>query len=326
VLQPNHFAAFKSINEIVLYQSISQSTSVLHKWSRHAFDGVEVKRLSVYNLAGLFGDTLAPALQVLAGSLEFLRVNSPGDRIELAKDVFKGFSNLQELIINQATITYVYNQAFSGLEHSLNTLRLNSAGLTALPSGALIKLESLTYLDLSRNQIETLGNNTFQNAPNLVTIHLDSNPLDTIENGVFRGLSNLREVSLANTQLSKLDLTLFADMNSENDSRISCDSCQYLDGITVSASDKFPALAKLSFTSAALSTIDAKVGDLLTKYPNIRLDITHTSNLNCDKLTWMAKIVQCTDSIITDSTTVCSDEGIPLRKYLEQLTPQPACD
>jgi len=264
VLKPNHFAIFKSIDTLVLRQD--SEGSVPYDWNAHGFDGVQVKRLEVSNLLGMI--PLPAALKTLVDSLQELRIHSPDDAASLEKDTFRDLYKLQTLVIDQVRIENITDQAFSGLEHYLHTLRLTSAGLTAVPSAALVNLEHLTTLDLSRNKLDTLEKDALQNVTSLVKIYFDGNPLLKMEDDAFRGLSNLRYVSLASSDLEK---------------------------------------------------VDPKVGELLTEYPDVQLDITHNDHLLCANLKWMAKLVKCTDSIIADETTRCYDHSyLPLREYLEE--------
>ncbi|XP_018022016.1 leucine-rich repeat neuronal protein 4 [Hyalella azteca] len=72
----------------------------------------------------------------------------------------------------------------------------------------------LVTLELSSNQLTSLGVNNFQGQAILRTLNLDSNSLNLLLDGSFLGLSNLRILTINNNQLTKLNANVFRGLDS----------------------------------------------------------------------------------------------------------------
>jgi Leucine-rich repeat (LRR) protein len=86
----------------------------------------------------------------------------------LKNNSFQGLKYLQDLNLNVNEISKIDPDAFCGLENSLKDVRLHYNNLNTIPSDALRSLKRLSFLVMSRNNIQLIpkdgfvGFNSFQ--------------------------------------------------------------------------------------------------------------------------------------------------------------------
>ncbi|CAF1065160.1 unnamed protein product [Brachionus calyciflorus] len=71
---------------------------------------------------------------------------------------------------------------------------------------------SLEVLDLDRNKIEKINENTFIKTPNLTQLHLNVNELNYFTKKSFNGLRNLKVLDLSSNRITKLDNGIFSEL------------------------------------------------------------------------------------------------------------------
>jgi len=95
---------------------------------------------------------------------------------------------------------------------SLESLRLNGAGIQFLSSNALANGKNLNQLDLKRNKIYALTRGIFTPLVNLELLNLGSNGITTIEDNTFEGLTSLKYLYLEENNLVKVTSQTFAGL------------------------------------------------------------------------------------------------------------------
>ncbi|KAM6219880.1 toll-like receptor 5 [Rhynchocyon petersi] len=101
--------------------------------------------------------TITPLSFPFLEKLQLLELGTQFTPLTIDKEAFRNLPNLRILDLGQTTIDFLHPDAFQGLPH-LFELRLFSCGFSdaILKDGYFRNLESLTRLDLSRNQIQSL--------------------------------------------------------------------------------------------------------------------------------------------------------------------------
>lgn len=150
------------------------------------------------------------------------------------------FKNLKiiSLHLNNCNIIAVAENAFRGLENTLQSLDLASNGLRSVPVGPLRPLRLLSQLDLSSNQIKYIPDNAFVTL-RLKTLKLAENNI-TITNNALRGLeASLKNLNLKACQLKEIPVALkelkglaFLDLAQNNLRVIEPGALDGLDGLT----------------------------------------------------------------------------------------------
>nr|ABB21160.1 variable lymphocyte receptor A [Eptatretus stoutii] len=92
-------------------------------------------------------------------------------------------------------------------------LLLGSNKLSSLSAKAFHSLSSLTFLDLSYNQLQTLPVGVFDHLVNLDKLYLRQNQLRSLPRGVFDSLTKLTYLTLSENQLQSLPHGVFDQLN-----------------------------------------------------------------------------------------------------------------
>ena len=91
----------------------------------------------------------------------------------------------------------------------LETLVITDNGLKTATPGALASLKKLRELNLSRNQLGVLVQNTFDGLSKLESIDLSFNKLAALPPSIFNSTPKLTTIQLANNTLGTLDIDVF---------------------------------------------------------------------------------------------------------------------
>lgn len=95
-------------------------------------------------------------------------------------------------------------------ERSIRTLSLPYNDIESIESGSFDKLIHLQILNLSKNKIQTLPENLFeQNMQTLERIDLTNNRIHSLPAGLFRQLNVLTSLRLSHNFLTQLDAQAF---------------------------------------------------------------------------------------------------------------------
>ncbi|XP_059472788.1 vasorin isoform X3 [Neocloeon triangulifer] len=122
----------------------------------------------------------------------------------LPADVLVGVRRVRSLQMSGCKIEKIETGAFRGQETSLKNLNLQDNLLDAVPVAALRPLRNLTLLDLSRNKLNRVTQDSFSSLGALATLKLADNEI-TLEPGAFHGLeASLRNLNLKGTRQKRL--------------------------------------------------------------------------------------------------------------------------
>ncbi|XP_060073971.1 toll-like receptor 7 [Ylistrum balloti] len=157
-------------------------------------------------------------------SLTCLRLNS-NLIMDLPADVFQNLRLLKyldlsdnhlmhfdDMLLPEMTLTFNlsdnkllnFPNSFGHINVSMLDLRANN--IVTLTSMSTMFLESLTYLDLSLNQISVIDDGTFEGLSNLEVLNLKRNQLLlNLSLDVFRGAQNLIDLDLSYNNLTSVD-------------------------------------------------------------------------------------------------------------------------
>uniref|UniRef100_T1GNJ4 Uncharacterized protein n=1 Tax=Megaselia scalaris TaxID=36166 RepID=T1GNJ4_MEGSC len=135
-------------------------------------------------------------------SLTELRLNF-NQLKEIPSNCFDGLANLQNL-----DLSYNYLELIDGFEYLTNLQKLSLQGneLKTVPSNLALP-NSLRFLDVSKNPLTFLGQNTFRNLNQLTSLDISSTNGTYINFGreCLRPLTSLKSLKFTNNQLSNLE-------------------------------------------------------------------------------------------------------------------------
>ncbi|KAK0132367.1 Leucine-rich repeat-containing G-protein coupled receptor 4 [Merluccius polli] len=132
---------------------------------------------------------------------------------ELPADVFKNFPYLEELRLAGNDLTFIDQDALSGL-NQLKVLMLQNNQLKTVPSAALKSLRSLQSLRLDANHITSVPEDSFEGLQQLRHLWLDDNNLTEVPIGSLRHQANLQALTLALNRISYIPDNAFANLTS----------------------------------------------------------------------------------------------------------------
>ncbi|XP_069131239.1 leucine-rich repeats and immunoglobulin-like domains protein 3 [Argopecten irradians] len=217
---PEAIMSMKRLKKLVLYDNnidivsghsfrglshlseIDMSLNMMTNIEDDAFEGLEdsLKELKLYS--NMLSAIPSSSLRKLR-KLHFLVLSK--NNIHFIQDnAFNGIPNLKMLELDYNPLIY-YNEMFSGLEDTLETLTLRATKLTSFPVNALINLRKLTDLDLSLNQITKpvgIGRLALKN------LALARNNIVSVSPLAFSGLSRSLSLDLDNNNITNISFLL----------------------------------------------------------------------------------------------------------------------
>ena len=104
-----------------------------------------------------------------------------------------------------------YN-ATTGAISNRGVIRIQGVGLTQIRSGDFAGLAGIRTLDLTTNDLTTVGASVFTGLPNLRVLLLTSNKLTSIDAGAFTGLTNLTYLHIGANKLTTLPETVLSPL------------------------------------------------------------------------------------------------------------------
>lgn len=223
----------------------------------------------------------------------------------LKNNSFQGLNNLQDLNLNVNEISKIDPDAFCGLENSLKDVRLHYNNLNTIPSDALRSLKRLSFLVMSRNNIQLIPKDGFVGFSSLKVLELDSNALIYYDE-MFTGLENtLETLTLRETGLDSLPVMSLAPLNRLTDLDVS--------------RNKINTLSNGNIGYLKLKTIDLSHNGLTEIHPDAFIGIKRTIGLDLDNnglsnISFVLNVVPCAFSYIdvsgNDITCDCDTEKI----------------
>lgn len=151
---------------------------------------------------------------------------------ELHTEYFSNFTNLRVLSINSnrlkrvptdmnlylsrlQTLSIMSNniEDISGIRlDNITTLDVSNNNISFLHSSAFQGMPLLENLHLSRNHIQKISRKSFAGLSHLKKLHLDLNSLDTLYSNILAGLNKLEMISVAHNKLKRVRNNVFSDM------------------------------------------------------------------------------------------------------------------
>ena len=113
-----------------------------------------------------------------------------------------------------------------------------------------------TIVDLSRNSLDLLRQNTFSHLQKCKQIYLDGIQIFEIEHGTFRGMEKLWELRLAKNKLTSLKAEMFAGIPNVETFSLACNQLAELDA---NVFVKLPKLRKLYLNGNKLTEIPSNM-------------------------------------------------------------------
>ena len=120
---------------------------------------------------------------------------------------FAGLYVLNQLILESNEITSIHPNAFDNLTN-LNDLSLNDNRLESVPD-CIKKLRYLQSLDLGKNQITSVDNDSFEGLEELLGLRLTDNQVTSITKNAFEALKSLHVLNLASNKIKHIDQSAF---------------------------------------------------------------------------------------------------------------------
>lgn len=114
---------------------------------------------------------------------------------------------LNQLILESNQIKSIHPNAFDNLTN-LNDLSLNDNQLDTIPS-SIKKLRYLKSLDLGKNKISVIDNDSFEGLEELLGLRLTDNHITTVTKNAFAPLKDLHVLNLASNKIKHIDQSAF---------------------------------------------------------------------------------------------------------------------
>ncbi|XP_033480767.1 toll-like receptor 3 [Epinephelus lanceolatus] len=156
--------------------------------------------------------------------VEQIYMSSNHQKVNLSSDSFVNVPNLRVLTLGRSLIAEAMNCDPSPFRHlpSLTYLDLSNNNIANIRENAFEGLVNLKVLKLQHNNLARLWKSAnlggpvlfLKNTPRLLILDLDSNGLDEIPAEALRGLSDLHNLSLASNLLNSLQEFIFDDLKS----------------------------------------------------------------------------------------------------------------
>lgn len=245
--------------------------------------------------------------------ITIMQSNPPLERIPAELFHSRNFPNLHELTINSEIKEITTDDLKNATK--LNILRLPSNKLRKLARGSFHS--KLSMLNVVNNEIESIGDFTFENQNRLTHLYLRKNKLTIIRENTFAGLTELTELHLDGNEIHKIENGAFANLSklkylNLDHNKIKMLNDDVFDGLT--------ALETLSIADNQMETIGDSLWTL-NSLKTLRLDFNKINDTNIVKFAKLSNLSKlylrasgiCLENVNVDSTLASSS----LLKYLD---------
>ncbi len=168
-------------------------------------------------------------------------------------------------------------------------LRLDNKGISSLKVGDFAGLSKLEFLELGRNQLDTLQSDVFNGLSALVFLDLSNNRLTSLSAGTFNGLPALEQLVLGTNQLSTLPVDVFDGLSALT--KLDLEEIQ-LSALPAGLFDGLSALEELNLEANRLSILPAEVFDGLSSLTTLRLKENQLSSLRDDVFNGLSSLTR----------------------------------
>ncbi|KAG5878328.1 hypothetical protein JTB14_030978 [Gonioctena quinquepunctata] len=257
----------KSIFNNSFVNHLDLSFSNVKNFSVNFFEGL--KNCGIVNLTG----NHLESIHDICKFVEFSSIDLSHNRIKrIGVNAFKNCNRLYELKLSNSGIEYIEPNSFNGSKSSLVHLDLSKNNLINLKENSFVNLTSIETIDLSSNNLGVLETNMFYNL-SVMDIKLWNTSIKYIQNRAFNNLYNLQSLNLSNIGITFMEPNAFFNLPS-------------LDTID---------LRKNNFATIESNTFDIPMKTLLLNgngikhiksgsFENLSLNALNLSNLGIQKL------------------------------------------
>lgn len=202
-------------------------------------------------------------------NLNYLDLTS-NNLTSIDKRTFKQMSNLMELKLSYNQIELIQFEAFNDLKNLRNLLFTNNKLTSSSIDAAVFeKLNMLTTLDLSVNEISDLTSSMFRGLSNLMTLKLSGNAIKAIAPNTFEYLGKLYTLELDRNQISTMTSKTFVGLRELK--RLNLNHNEIFN-LGAEVFEPIRQLSELKLESNRLANIDSRVFKVLPSL--IRLELS----------------------------------------------------
>lgn len=201
---------------------------------------------------------------------------------ELPEEIFSAFTNLYMLYLEGNRITNPW-PAFQGLPKLYQVL-LNDNPLNSLDMDVIGSLPNLRKFYVSNCNISEVD---FSKSLQLVTLDISKNPLKVLKDNTFAGLTGLKDLSLNNTGLTSLPKGGFQGLRNLTSLLLNNNPFKTLEN---SNWNGLPKLHELDLSNADLKFIQAGLFNKLKSLNRLFLEGNHIFNISDGALTALEKL------------------------------------
>lgn len=197
---PNRFFENMNLNALRTLSLKHCQMLIIGELAFVGLDNVEVLDISHNDLSSI------PSALLHLRNLKKLIISHNDELTYIHHLAFEKMSELTEIHMGHSNIEYIEDNAFDGLENSLEVLDLNHCSLSFGHFAVLQTLKQLRKLDLSHNRISHIRNESFGDLTALEDLDIGGNPI-VFTATMFRGLENkLKILRMQNMNRSTLPL------------------------------------------------------------------------------------------------------------------------
>jgi Leucine-rich repeat (LRR) protein len=154
---------------------------------------------------------------IIGGNHIFGRSNSDVKRIDLSDSTtpfvisqfFTTFPNLDTLVVQSSGLTRVQGEAFRNAAN-LDVLAFGRNPIQALGAGAFRGLDKLTRLSVYDSDLATIDEEAFEGLESVDIVFLSGNKIQTLHRNTFKPFVNLYFISLADNAIESLHGDIFS--------------------------------------------------------------------------------------------------------------------
>jgi hypothetical protein len=160
---------------------------------------IETIQIVNSNLIGFINDSISEKIQNLIVDTCFV------DTLMSSSANINGFQQIINIQIKNSGLTSLKTNLFAECCTHLKELRLNNNLLESIQLSSLNGLNSLEFLDLSRNPIKFIDSRAFLSFEHsLRSLNLNQIRMTLLEESLFHNLTSLEEISLAQSSITNL--------------------------------------------------------------------------------------------------------------------------
>lgn len=204
-VEKNAFAAFQSVSSLTLNKNRLNTLSL--KNMSVDLKGKSLKSLDLSDNSLTLSAIYFSLSRIVNATLKILRLRSNNISALMARR-FSTFKELTELDMSRNRITYIFENAFEGLD-KLSSLKLDNNYVMSVPKDMPTTLKRFY---LNKNAIKELESNAFKKLFKLKELSLKQNNIFSLSSGSFNDLGNLEKLDMSNNNIFYLPGSIFSPL------------------------------------------------------------------------------------------------------------------